>query len=31
MVHELKTWIEYFQLMASEDKVFELRKYLIVL
>lgn len=26
MVHELKTWIEYFRLVASGDKTFELRK-----
>ncbi len=26
MVHELKTWKEYFQLVASGDKPFELRK-----
>lgn len=26
MVHELKTWREYFQLIASGEKTFELRK-----
>ena len=26
MVHELKTWIEYFQLMVSGEKSFDLRK-----
>ena len=26
MVHELKTWIEYFQLMISGKKSFDLRK-----
>ncbi len=26
MLHELKTWKEYFQLMESGDKSFELRK-----
>lgn len=26
MVHELKTWIEYFQFMVSGEKSFELRK-----
>lgn len=26
MIHELKTWIEYFQMMASGNKPFELRK-----
>lgn len=26
MVHELKTWVEYFQLVASGEKPFELRK-----
>ncbi len=26
MLHELKTWKEYFQLVASGDKPFELRK-----
>lgn len=26
MVHELKTWGKYFQLMASGEKSFELRK-----
>lgn len=26
MIHELKTWIKYFQLMANGEKSFELRK-----
>ena len=26
MVHELKTWPEYFQLLVSGEKAFELRK-----
>lgn len=26
MVHELKTWEKYFQLMVSGEKTFELRK-----
>jgi len=26
MVHELKTWEKYFQLVASGEKTFELRK-----
>lgn len=26
MLHELKTWKKYFQLLASGDKTFELRK-----
>lgn len=26
MVHELKTWSNYFQLMTSGEKTFELRK-----
>lgn len=26
MIHELKTWIEYFRLMESGQKPFELRK-----
>lgn len=26
MVHELKTWIEYFELVLSGEKPFELRK-----
>lgn len=26
MVHELKTWTNYFQLVASGEKKFELRK-----
>ena len=26
MVHELKTWIEYFELVMSGEKPFELRK-----
>lgn len=26
MIHELKTWNEYFQLIVSGDKPFELRK-----
>jgi len=26
MVHELKTWPEYFQLMVRDEKSFELRK-----
>ena len=26
MIHELKTWVEYFQLIESGEKSFELRK-----